>query len=152
MDVHEVTVLLKKGKAAAGRTKYKEAVGYFEKAIALSPGTPEAWYLLAGVLIETGRNTDALACAERAIAVNPNYAEAWSKKGHALYNLGRFDEALLACTRATALNGNDAAAWYIRGVCLDELGRTDEAQAAYGKSLELEIILDMEAEKKRSGR
>ena len=48
-----------------------------------------------------------------------------------------------------ALNGNDATAWYIRGVCLDELGRNDEAQAAFGKSLELEIILDMEAEKKK---
>ncbi len=56
---------------------------------------------------------------------------------------------LFACTRALALNGNDATAWYIKGVCLDELGRNDEAQAAFGKSLELEIILDMEAEKKK---
>ena len=50
------------------------------------------------------------------------------------------------------MNGNDAAAWYIKGVCLDELGRGDEAQEAYGKSLELEIILDMQAEAKRMRR
>ena len=42
-------------------------------------------------------------------------------------------------------NGN------IKGVCLDEIGRNDEAQEAYGKSLELEIILDMKAEKKKFG-
>ncbi len=44
------------------------------------------------------------------------------------------------------------SAWYIKGVCLDELGRSDEAQEAYGKSLELEIILDIESEKKKVGR
>jgi Flp pilus assembly protein TadD len=103
------------------------------------------------VCIETGRNTEALADCEHAIALNQNYADAWSKKGHALYNLERYEDAVFACTRALALNGNDAAAWYIKGVCLDEIGRNDEAQVAYGKSLELEIILDMEAEKKRSG-
>ncbi len=57
----------------------------------------------------------------------------------------------LPVPRALALNGNDATAWYIKGVCLDELGRSKEAQEAYGKSLELEIILDIEKEKKRSG-
>jgi Flp pilus assembly protein TadD len=40
----------------------------------------------------------------------------------------------------------------MKGVCLDELGRSDEAQIAYGKSLELEIILDMHAEQKRMRR
>ena len=59
---------------------------------------------------------------------------------------------MLACTRALALNANDASARYIKGVCLDELGRSEEAQEAYGKSLELEIILDIEAEKKKVAR
>ncbi len=75
-----------------------------------------------------------------------------SKKGYALYNLGRFEDAVLSCTRALALNGNDASAWYIKGVSLDELGRTAEANEAYGKSLELEIISDMQADMKRDGR
>jgi Flp pilus assembly protein TadD len=100
------------------------------------------------VFIETGRNTEALADCEHAIVLNQDYADAWSKKGHALYNLERYEDAVFACTRALALNGNDATAWYIKGVCLDEIGRNDEAQEAYGKSLELEIILE-EAEKKK---
>ncbi len=41
----------------------------------------------------------------------------------------------------------------ISRVCaLDELGRTAEANEAYGKSLELEIISDMQADMKRDGR
>jgi Flp pilus assembly protein TadD len=71
---------------------------------------------------------------------------------YALYNLGRFEDAVYSCTRALALNGNDASAWYIKGVCLDELGRTVEATETYGKSLELEIIFDMQADLKRDDR
>jgi len=37
-------------------------------------------------------------------------------------------------------------------VSLDELGRTAEANEAYGKSLELEIISDMQADMKKDGR
>jgi tetratricopeptide (TPR) repeat protein len=151
MTTNEVIGLLRKGRAYASRTRYREAVACYEKALALDPGNPETWYLRAAVFIETGRNMDALADCGHAIVLNQNYAAAWSKKGHALYNLERYDDALFACTRALALNGNDAAAWYIRGVCLEELGRNDEAQEAFGKSLELEIILDLEAGKKKAG-
>jgi Flp pilus assembly protein TadD len=92
---------------------------------------------------------EALVDCERALSLNPNYADAWSKKALAFFNLERFEEGVLAATRASTLNGNDAMAWYIKGVCLDELGKSDEAQVAYGKSLELEIILDMDAERKK---
>jgi len=152
MTSREVEGLLKKGRAYASRTKYKEAIAYFDKALSLDSANPEAWNFRAGVFIETGRNREALADCEHAIALNQNFADAWVKKGHAHYNLELFEDAVVACTRALALNGNDASAWYIKGVCLDELGRNDEASEAYGKSLELEIILDIEAEKRKVGR
>ncbi|MFY9801087.1 MAG: tetratricopeptide repeat protein, partial [Methanoregula sp.] len=56
----EVEGLLKKGRAYAGRTKYKEALAYYEKALALAPNTAEAWYLRAAAFIETGRNEEAI--------------------------------------------------------------------------------------------
>jgi len=148
----EIELLLKKGRAYANRTKYKEARAYYDKAISLDPSNPEAWCLRAATFIETDRNEEALRDCERALALNQNYAGAWSNKGYALYNLGRFEDAVNACSRALALNGNDASAWYIKAVSLDELGRNTEANEAYGKSLELEIILDIEAEKKKGGR
>jgi Flp pilus assembly protein TadD len=149
MTVKEAVELLKKGRAYAQRTKYKEAMAYYNKALTIDPKNPEGWYLRASVLIDTGQPEEALADCERALALNQNYSDAWSKKGLALLNLERFSDAVLAATRAATLNGNDATAWYIKGVCLDELGRSDEAQEAYGKSLELEIILDMDAERKK---
>jgi len=152
MTSKEAIELLKKGLSYARRTKFKEALAYYNKALTLDPNNPEAWYLRASLLIDTGKSKEALGDCEKAIALDQNYAPAWSKKGLALYNLEQFEEGFLASTRAASLNGNDVTAWYIKGVCLDELGRSDEAQEAYGKSLELEIILDIEAEKKKVGR
>ena len=149
MTVKEAVELLKKGYSYARRTKYKDALAYYNKALSLDPNNPEAWYLRASLLIDTGKIKEALFDCEKAIALDPNYAPAWSKKGLALYNLEKFEEGLYASTRAASLNGNDVNAWYIKGVCLDELGRSDEAQEAYGKSLELEIILDIQSEKKK---
>ena len=149
MTVKDAVELLKKGRSYAQRTKYKDAMAYYNKALDIDPKSPEGWYLRASVLIDTGKPDEALADCDRALALNQNYADAWSKKGLALFNLERYEDAVLAATRASTLNGNDAMAWYIRGVCLDELGKSDEAQEAYGKSLELEIILDMDAERKK---
>ena len=89
MTSNEVVGLLRKGRSYASRTRYKEAITYYEKALSLDPTNPEAWYLRAVVFIETGRNTEALADCEHAIMLNQNFADAWSKKGHALYNLER---------------------------------------------------------------
>lgn len=152
MTVKEAVELLRKGLAYAKRTKYKEALAYYDKALALDPKNPEGWFLRASVLIDTGKSKEALVDCDKAIALDQNYAPAWSKKGLAFYNLEQFKEGLFASTRASSLNGNDVSAWYLKGVCLDELGRSDEAQEAYGKSLELEIILDIENEKKKVGR
>ena len=152
MTTKEVVELLKKGRAYAQRTKYKEAMAYYNKALSLDPKFAECWYLRASVLIDTGKPDEAIVDCERALALNHNYADAWSKKALALFNLERYEDAVLAATRASTLNGNDAMAWYLKGVCLDELGRSDEAQEAYGKSLELEIIMDMDAERKKVGR
>jgi Flp pilus assembly protein TadD len=152
MTVKEAVELLKKGLSYARRTRYKEALAYYNKALSLDPNNPESWCLRASLLIDTGKSKEALDDCEKAIALDQNYAAAWSKKALAFSNLERFEEGLFASTRAASLNGNDVTAWYIKGVCLDELGRSDEAQEAYGKSLELEIILDIESEKKRVGR
>ncbi|MFA6226135.1 MAG: tetratricopeptide repeat protein [Methanoregula sp.] len=152
MTAKEAVELLKKGQSYARRTKYKEAPAHYNKALSLNPNSPEGWYRRASLLVDTGKSSEALSDCEKALALNPHYSDAWTKKSLALYNLERYEDALLASTRASSLNGNDVSAWYLKGVCLDELGRSDEAQEAYGKSLELEIILDIKSETKKVGR
>jgi tetratricopeptide (TPR) repeat protein len=88
MTTKEVEHLIKRGRAYAIRTKYKEALVYYEKALSLDPSNPEAWYLRTTAFIETGRNEEALKDCEHALSLNQNYADAWSKKGYALYNPG----------------------------------------------------------------
>ena len=149
MPLKEAVELLRKGIAYAKRTKYKEALAFYEKAISLDPKYPEGFVLRASVYIETGRYQEAIADCNRALSLDQNCADAWSKKALGLFYLEKYEEAVLAGTRATSLNGNDAGAWYVLGVCLEETGKNDAAQAAYGRSLELEIILDIQAESKK---
>ena len=101
MTVKEAAELLKKGRAYALRTKYKEAMAYYNKALSIDPKSAEAWYLRASALIDTGNPKEALADCDKALALNQNYADAWSKKALALLNLERFGEAVLAATRAS---------------------------------------------------
>ncbi len=43
MQVKEVAELLKKGKSFAQRTKFREAIAYYDRALTLDPGTRRAY-------------------------------------------------------------------------------------------------------------
>ena len=101
MPVKEAIELLKKGKAYAQRTKFREALAYYDKALSLDPGYAESLFLRASVYVETGRYREALADCDRALSIDQNYADAWSKKALALFYLERYEDAVLASTRAT---------------------------------------------------
>ena len=62
----------------------------------------------AGILVELGRNADAITAADAALAAKGNLTSlqsiAWLNKGNALCNLGMIDKAKLAYTNATALD------------------------------------------------
>ena len=135
-----------------GSGRIGNAIADLHKAIELMPDFIDAYRDLGSIYKTTGQFEEALTLCDKALSLDQNYAEAWSRKGLCLFSLERFDEAIAACTRALVLNGNDPTAWYIKGVSLDEVGKAAEAQEAFGKSLELEIILDMEAEKRRTGK
>ena len=60
MPAKEVVELLKRGKGLAKRTKYKEAIAHYEKAMSLDPKYPESWYLRAAAYVETGRPKEAI--------------------------------------------------------------------------------------------
>jgi len=149
VTVSEVAHLLTRAEHYIRQTKYREALAVLDQAIKIDPKNAGSWCLCASAKIEMEKFADAIADCERALAINPNYADAWTKKALALYHLEQYAASLAASTRASTLNANDASAWYIKGICLEELGKSEEAEIAYGKSLELEIILDIKDESKR---
>jgi serine/threonine-protein kinase len=54
----------------------QEAVGYFRVAVAIRPGSDQAYMLLGRALLDVGDSEGAIAAIRRSIALNPNYTVA----------------------------------------------------------------------------
>jgi tetratricopeptide (TPR) repeat protein len=94
----------------ANAGKYTEALQYADRALAanVSSMMPLVQANRAGILVELGRYSDAIAAADAAIAAEGNQTTlksvAWINKGNALVRIGRADDALAAYAKAHELD------------------------------------------------
>jgi adenylate cyclase len=116
---------------------YAEAVGFFERALALEPASVEAQSLLAGTLAAralfrlTGSPAADLARAEtlvgQALEASPFSPIAHHAKGQLLYAQRRCDEAIPEFETVIAFNRNSAWPIALLGCCKFWIGSVDEA-------------------------
>jgi TolB-like protein/Tfp pilus assembly protein PilF len=89
------------------------AVGYFERAMRLSPLDPEIGFMLAGIAMahnQAKRFEQALPYAKKAVEEMPNNAPAHRTVIYAQVGLGRLEEARAAAARLLAIRPNWRAA------------------------------------------
>jgi Flp pilus assembly protein TadD len=109
-------------------------------AISITEQFPEnqfAWKVLGAVLVQSGRNSEAVNANQTAVALSPQDAEAYSNLGSTLKVLGRLDEAEASYTQAITLKPDFAEAHSNLGSTLKDLGRLDEAEASYIQAITL---------------
>ncbi|HEV8308537.1 MAG TPA: tetratricopeptide repeat protein [Methylomirabilota bacterium] len=123
-----------KGISLAHLDRFEDAVGCFDRALALDPGSDVAWNNKGNALGRLGRREEALAAYDRALALDPQNPRAWRNKGMCLGDLGRLDEALQCLDRGLELDPSSALGWNNRGRCLHRLGRLEEALAAFDRA------------------
>jgi regulator of sirC expression with transglutaminase-like and TPR domain len=99
-----------KGAILAETKRFDEAIGNYDRALALKPDYAEAYNNRGAGLLVLSHPDQALASFEQALALRPDYAEAINNKGTALQGLDRHQEALSWHERALALNPNNANA------------------------------------------
>jgi TolB-like protein/class 3 adenylate cyclase len=100
-----------------------------DRAVALDPQSPFAYWALAFANLWMRRHDDAIRAAETQIALNPNDAEGYNALGVFLHYVGRSDEALPKFERAMALNPLCPGMWlHFQGQAYYQLGRYDEAE------------------------
>ena len=114
---------------------YEEAIASYDKALAIKPDYPKAWFNRGVALGNLGRYEKAIASCDKALEIKPDYPEAWCNRGVALLNLGRDKEAITSCDKALEIKPDDPEAWFNRGVALLNLGRDEEAIASCDKAL-----------------
>lgn len=117
----------------------QQALGYYDKAIALNQKYDDAYAHKADVLAGTGRDADALAAIEKAIEVSTYKPERfWLKKGALLEKLKRPSDARAAYVKARTLNPKLLAAWRKEMELAQAAGDAAAAEAAKAKCLELD--------------
>ncbi|MEX2281546.1 MAG: hypothetical protein WEE89_03545, partial [Gemmatimonadota bacterium] len=129
-----------------GAAPLREALQYFERAIAADSNYAQAWggiALVNAVLPPYEAVDPAIAgprtrhAADRAIALDSMIAEPYAALCQSLtLNEWRWGEAERACDAAIARNPNFAAAHQWRGELLHVLGRFEDSKAAFALALE----------------
>ena len=101
------------------------------------PEHPFGWKVLAAVLGQTGRNSEAEIANQKVVLLSPKDAEVHNNLGVTLKELDRLEEAEASLTRAITLKPDYAEAHFNLGYMLMELGRVEEAEACLGRAVEI---------------
>ncbi len=96
-----------------------------------------AWKVLAVILGQSGRNSEALKANQISVVLSPQDAEAHNNLGNTFRELGRLKKAKATCVQAITLKPDFVEAHRNLGNALQELGRLEEAEASYTQSIAL---------------
>jgi tetratricopeptide (TPR) repeat protein len=118
--------------------RYRDAIPYFDRLIAIRPDDANARFTRAQILLNAKEPVKAMADYRKALELGikkPRY-EVLEGIGKAAYNAGMYTEALEALNEAISEKDNFNCQ-YLRGNCLAATGRMNDALAAFGRSIEL---------------
>jgi tetratricopeptide (TPR) repeat protein len=114
-----------------------EAIGCYERALALAPASVDTLYNLGNTHQDLGQPERAAAYFERALRLNPEAVELHNNLGTALQDLGRLDKAIDCYRKALALRPDRVESLDNLGGALQAQGKLDEARASYEHALAL---------------
>lgn len=127
--------LYSQGVAQLSRDDYARALPFFEKAVEIDAGYPEAWYQAGFCYGFLGKHADALKASKTAAKLRPEWAAVHVNIGASSYALGQYKEAAEAYKTAIRLDDDNADTQYAYGLSLGKLGRTDEEILAYKRTV-----------------
>jgi tetratricopeptide (TPR) repeat protein len=107
-----------------------QALGFFERALALSPANANAHFNVGFVLEELGRSQEAELAFKKALEIDEKMDRAWYGLGLVLVRQQRFAESLVAFKRNTELQSMSPYAWY-------QMARVHMEMQAPDKALEV---------------
>ena len=109
----------------------------FDEALTLDPAHLKSMLNSTRVLLERGKNAEALERVTAALDIAPQSAEASRLHGRVLAQVGRNEEAIVAYQRAAALDERDTWAMNNLGLLYIQLGRYTEALPPLARATEL---------------
>ena len=115
------------GNVSGRHEKYKEAVGYYTKAIAAQPVYSDAYYNRGYVYVEMRKYKQAIADLNKAIDINPKYSAAYHVRGIAYFFRKKYDQAIADYSKAIELEPKNIRYYTSRMSANFKLGNGDRA-------------------------
>ena len=136
-EEREAEACLQQANSNSQDGRFKEAIPFYEKAIALKPDYADAYYFMGLAYRKLDRYPDAIASLKKAIALKPNYANAYYFMGIVYHASEKYPEAIDALKKAIALKPDYADAYCFMGLSHEKLKQDPEALAALEKYRDL---------------
>ncbi len=124
----DVAVFVRLGRTSKVLGRYDAAVAFYDKALEIQPGFPEALYQRGDALTLDEKAEEAIESYRRAIAAAPNYFEPYQGISITLSQLGRFQEALHFCDEALRIRPGDPGATVQRRLIVQKLSKQEQNQ------------------------
>ena len=137
-QAYDALTWTKLGVAEQKQGRYAEAERAYRKALEINPAMPEAWYNLAGLMLQTSRTKEAEDALHLALKYKPDNALAWTELGGLLSERGDKSEAREAFEKATAADPSLFAAWYRLAMVRRELRDLPGTAAAAERAARLD--------------
>ena len=125
------------------RGQPREALRWFEQALAVEPDPTLVAPTMAATLTQLGRTAEAVRLLEPLEPAHPDFPDLQRELGVALAEVGRTDEALAHLLRAQQLAPRDAATQLDLGILLARGARYGEAIERFQRALELDPQLQI---------
>ena len=134
----QVLEYLNRGRDFLTAGLFDEAIGEFDRAIALDKGLAEAYFYRALAYSDKGDYDHAIADYTQTIRINPNRASAYYNRGLGYYYKNDYDRVIADLNEAIRIDPNDASAYYNRGLAYANKGDFDRAIADYTRAIRID--------------
>ncbi|HOY66916.1 MAG TPA: tetratricopeptide repeat protein [Candidatus Ozemobacteraceae bacterium] len=131
----EPRTMITLGRVLRSLGRMRDLSGQMLEVLRLSPGNPDAMFLLAQAYIADQDHAKAIATLLELLEAVPDRAEAWLELGKLYQAQGKEEEAIAAFTKASPNAADQAGVWNTIGVLLTNRRDYAEALKAFRKAL-----------------
>jgi predicted O-linked N-acetylglucosamine transferase (SPINDLY family)/uncharacterized protein HemY len=127
VDPENITALNVCGLLYADMSRFPESFAVFDRALSVEPGSQKTLANLAGAMISSGKNSEALNLLLSTVSPSTDFPHIWCNIGMAYFNLGHYEKSLSAFDKALLCDPGHRPALINRTNALMNLGRPMEA-------------------------
>ncbi|MBW1997086.1 MAG: tetratricopeptide repeat protein [Deltaproteobacteria bacterium] len=135
--VKQAKIYVRRGYVLHRKSRYREALVEYGKAVKLDPKNHEAYFFRGLTLIELGEYEKASQDFKTVIQLRSDFAEAYDNLAWLYVRRGDWDTGILYLTKSLELKPRNGWAYYNRGRCYLEKGEMGKALGDLKRSCDL---------------